>query len=344
MSKADTPAALGEDQVRGIINRWNGDGYFRIKYLGDKVFIGEIVPHSSYTLELKSHYEDRSVAPVTVAFPGGAVDDRGEPPGPWEIAVRRPKEFEERTETVPVPHTERVGVCPRCTGQGKVDCSTCHGTGRVNCPRCQGKGYRERQETRTERDDHGNPVARITTVQENCNCANGKVTCGSCSGNGRILCPGCAGSGCVKTFDQLTVRFRCDTQREVLDATDVPDHLVGGVSGAVVVDERAPRIEEAPAVDPEVDRRVRALLEKSQAIEERQTRVLLQELHVERVGIHEVRYKYAGQVYRLWICGNEQRVHAPSAPWLRKKLAILLGGAAALVLVLIVVIVLFLAR
>src|SRR5581483_4535120 len=102
MSKADDrPAALAEEEARAVINRWNDQGYFRIKNLGDKIFIDEIVPRYAYNLRLKTFYEERTVQQVTVAFPGGQVDDSGTPPGPWEVEVRRPRDFEERTDHIP---------------------------------------------------------------------------------------------------------------------------------------------------------------------------------------------------------------------------------------------------
>ncbi|HXG12158.1 MAG TPA: hypothetical protein VNK04_20555 [Gemmataceae bacterium] len=342
MSHNDRPAALPEEQVREIINRWNDQGYFRIKYLGDKIFIDEIIPHYSYTLRLQTEYEERSVRPVTVPFSGGAVDDQGRPPDPWDIPVRRPDDFENRTEMLAVPHTERVGPCSHCAGQGRVDCLSCYGSGRVNCPWCHGTGYRERREMRTERDIHGNLSTQTVTIRDSCTCAGGKVTCSSCSGNGRIVCPGCDGSGCVKTFDQLTVCFRCDTLSAVLDETGVPDQLVGELSGEVVVDERGPRVDRVSPVTPEVDRQVRTLLQKSHAVDEAQSRILLQQLRVERVGIQEVRYRYAGVERQLWICGNEQYVHAPGVPWQWKRLAAILAGAAAAVIAVIVVVLLLL--
>jgi hypothetical protein len=344
MSSVERRTALAEEDVQAIINAWNDRRWFRIQYLGDKIFIDEIVPQSSYNVRLRTHYEERSVQQVTVAFLGGPVDEVGMPPGPWDVAVRPPKDFEERTEDIAIPHTDRVAVCPKCAGQGDVQCSACAGSGRVNCSMCGGRGYRERQEMRAGHDAHGHPGHQIMTVRDSCTCLNGRVTCGSCSGNGRNVCPTCSGSARVKTFDQLTVRFRSEELAATLDATDLPDRLVARASGELAVDEQAERIARFPETTPEVDRRAKELLDKSQGVDEREVRIRRQHLRVERVSIHEVRYMYAGVSHRLWIYGNERRIHAPGAPWLWKRMLGVVVGAVSGVVLLIVLLVLLLSR
>ncbi len=333
------PAALPEEQVRQHVNRWNGDGFFRIKNLGDKIFVEEIAAQYSYTTRLRTQYEERTISKQTVPYSGGHVDDRGRPPEPWDIHVRRPEDFEDRTEHLPVPHTEQVHTCSSCAGVGTTGCATCGGSGRVSCPFCHGKGVQVRQEMRSEKDANGNPVMRPVTVEVKCTCFDGTATCNHCGGNGRLTCGTCAGGGKVKVFEQLTVKFRAELVTDVLDATDVPDNLVAGAKGETVAHKRAPLLTDVPSVEPDVDRRVGKLLEKAQAVEESCLHVLFQALHVERVPIHEVRYHYAGKGRRLWVYGTDFRVHAPDAPWRSQRLwGILLGivGAIALILLLIV--------
>jgi hypothetical protein len=332
---------LTEAEAREAVNRWS-QGFFGVRYLGDKIFVEEIVPRAAYTLRLRTQYEERTVSQTSVPYHGGRVDDHGKPPGPWDLPVRRAEDFEERTETLTVPHTERVAMCPKCAGLGRVDCPQCNGTGQVNCPTCQGRGYLERQEPRQETNAAGQVVTQLVTVRNNCTtCLNGRVTCTSCSGNGRKTCPGCEGSGNVKTFDQLTVRFRAPAETEVVDATGVPDAMLRALKGDVLVDRRAPRIEGCEGTPAEVEERARQMLRKAQAVDERTARVLFQELHVERIPIHEVGYSYAGVSRKLWICGHERQVHAPGAPWRSGRLWALLGGiAAAIVLVILIVILL----
>lgn len=341
------PAArteLSEDAAREIINRWNDQRYFHIKYLGDKIFIKGIVPFTAYTVQLRSQYEDRSVRQASVAFAGGYVDQAGKPPGPWEVPVQQPTDFEKRTEQLPIPHTDRVQMCPECVGQGQLGCPQCSGSGRSLCMWCRGTGYRQRPEFRTERDPMGNMVTRQIFVSERCSCDGGRVTCGTCGGNGRVVCSSCEGSGRVKVFDQLTVRFRPVAQQVVLDPTDVPDNEVARMTGDTIFNQRADLIESVPSFTPELDRQIQELLQKARADAARQTRLLFQHLHVERVHIHEVTYQYAGVDRRLWVCGKEEFVHAPHAPYQRGKLFGILAGVGLAVAALAAVLVYFLTR
>jgi hypothetical protein len=213
----------------------------------------------------------------------------------------------------------------------------------MNCPACGGRGYREHQETRTQTNPSGQVVSNVQTVRTDCtNCRDGLVSCTGCAGNGRVTCPPCQGSGNVKTFDQLTVRFHQVTQKEVLDDTDVPDALIGGLRGDVVTDCRQVRIDAGPGVPPPVEQRVQGMLRKSHAVDQRQSRLLFQHLHIEQVPVHEVRYMYAGVDRRLWICGHEKQVHAPDAPWRRGRLFLILGSIAGGLLLLVLLFILIL--
>jgi hypothetical protein len=266
------------------------------------------------------------------------VDDRGTPPEPWEMPARRPTDFEDRTEKFPVPHTEQVETCPTCNGLGQVTCAPCQGWGQTDCPFCQGRGYRERMVTRTENNASGAPQVITETVRDTCTCLGGKVRCNVCAGRGKVQCTPCAGAGRVLTFDQLTVRFHVDERSEVLNATDVPPHLLQAASGKVRVVEDGERIENFPGVLPAVDEAARGLLQKSHT-SKGDTRLLFQRLRIEEVGVHEVRYSHAGtRVRRLWIFGDEQRVHAPGAPWSRLRVALVVGIPLAVVAAVVLVV------
>jgi hypothetical protein len=327
MTTTHEPApSLGEDQAREIINRWSAGGFFRLRNMGEKIFIDRITPGAAYTVRLQTHYEQRSVKHTQEAFTGGPVDDRGRPPDPWEVPVHRPAPFQDRTEKVPIPHTERVQMCSRCAGEGRVNCAACNGRGERPCPFCGGAGFLEHQVLATAPDAQGTSVPVPRTERRPCSCGGGLVRCSQCSGRGIVTCADCAGSGKVKTFDQVIVRFQAATQGEVLDVTPVPDPWLGKLSGQVLVEQQAPRIEQFDPVTPEVDQKARDLLSKSQAVDEDRVRILLQALRIQRIALHEVTYKYAGVERRLWICGDEQALYAPKAPWNRSRLLLLVTG------------------
>ena len=154
------------------------------------------------------------------------------------------------------------------------------------------------------------------------------MTCTGCGGNGMVRCSSCAGSGQVKTYDQLVVRFLTAKEGEVIDVTPVPDKWLGGLHGEVLFDQKAPRIEGCDSVPESVARKAGELLSRSHDIDEKQDRILLQMLHIERIPLQEVKYTYAGVERQLWICGSEQALHAPKAPWNRGRLFGLIAGAA----------------
>jgi hypothetical protein len=325
----NAPPALPEDQAREAINRWS-QGFFRVRYLGDKIFIDKIVPAYSYTVRLRTQYEERAVAPVSVPYHGQPLDDRGVPPDLWDIPVPRPNDFQERSETLRVPHTDRVSLCPQCAGVGHISCSRCHAAGQVTCPHCGGRGFQDSMQPRPTQDAAGKPTTQMVSVRTDCvHCFHGQVTCSSCSGNGRVTCPSCEGTGNVRTFDQLTVHFREATHGDLLDSTDLPDDLLLKQKGDSVFSKRAARIDDSPGMPAHVESASRAILEKSHTFDQRDTRLLFQDLAVERIAVHEVVYTYAGVERRLWIYADGQ-VHAPDAPWRRDRLwtilAVLAGG------------------
>jgi hypothetical protein len=325
------PAPMPEDKAREAINRWS-QGFFRVRYLGDKIFIDKIVPAYSHTVRLRTQYEERSVARVSVPYHGQPLDDRGVPPKPWDIPVPRPNDFEERTETLPVPHTDRVSLCPKCAGVGHVACSRCSAAGQVTCPHCGGRGFQDSFQPRSTLDPSGKPTTQMVSVRTDCmHCFHGHVTCPSCSGNGRVTCPSCVGTGNVRIFDQLTVQFRNATQNELLDPTDVPDELLRDAKGDSIFSKRAERIEASPGLPQNVETTSRTILQKSHTFDQRDTRLLFQDLAVERIPVHEVAYTYAGVERRLWIYADGE-VHAPGAPWRRDRMWTIVGGIAAAVI------------
>jgi hypothetical protein len=132
-------------------------------------------------------------------------------------------------------------------------------------------------------------------------------------------------------FEQLTVRFRIRSQYEVLDTTEVPDEKFEKLRGEAIFTRHAPRIEGVAGLPLTVAECGQKLLRESQSVDDRRSRVLFQDLGVERVPVHEVCYMYAGVDRRLWIYGDGH-IHAPNAPWRRDRLvwvvAAVVGGLA----------------
>jgi hypothetical protein len=294
--------------------------------MGDKIMVDGVQPGAAYTIKLRTQYEQRSVREAEVPFHGGHVDDRGQPPQPWDIQVRRPGPFQERTEKVTIPRSERVEPCSDCGGRGQITCRRCAGHGRISCPSCFGTGMREMPVFDMARGPNGQTIPMTRIVRSPCTCGTGVVRCSTCLGRGIETCANCRGSGQVKTFDQLLVRFQTATQGELIDVTPVPDGWFGRLSGAVAVDHQAERIDTFDPVTPEVDQKTQELLARSHDLPNGDARILLQALRIERVPLYEVPYRYAGMERKLWICGKEQEIYAPEAPWHRERLLMLIGA------------------
>jgi hypothetical protein len=328
MSATTELAPLPEEQAREAINRWS-KGFFRVRYLGDKIFLNKIIPCYSYNVRLETQYEERTVATASEPYHGQPIDNHGTPPDRWSIPVREPSEFEKRIETLRVPHTDRVTRCPQCAGVGEIACPRCHGTGHTACFGCGGSGFVQRTEPRHGQDAQGQTTVRYEPVRLSCpSCSNGRVSCSSCSGNGRIACPQCEGHCRVCLYERLTVRFRNQCLYEVLDTTEVPDENFEKLTGESIFARHAPRVETAAGLPPTVQLSSQKLLSESQAVDERQAHLLFQDMVIERVPVHEVQYMYAGVDRRLWIYGDGH-IHAPGAPWRRGRLVAIIAAAGA---------------
>ncbi len=319
-------APLSEAEVRDVLNRWAAEGSFRLPNMGDKIFMDPGKVGWAYTFRLQTHYEQRAVTEAQVPYHGGPIDQHGRPPGAWDIPARNPGDFKEDTQTIPVPHTERVSVCGTCGGAGQATCSFCMGSGRCVCPRCGGSAIVQQTIMDTARTGDGNTIAVPRFVQRPCGCGNGRIVCITCGGRGIVVCGTCRGAGQLKTFDQVIVKFLRSKHGDLLDLTPVPDNWFGRLTGEVLRTTRATRIDHVEPYNEEIDKRVQALLDRSHSLENDQSRILLQQIHVERIPLHEVPYRYAGVERRLWICGNEKAVYAPDAPWNRSRLALLIAS------------------
>lgn len=185
-------------------------------------------------------------------------------------------------------------------------------------------------------DPKNNTMTAPRVLRRRCHCGGGQVRCSACAGNGAQTCGRCRGTGRTKTFEQLQARFYVVEGRQVLDDTPVADKALGELTGECELELKAPLITGHRQVSEKVGQCIAAELKKSHAIDARQQRVLAQSLNVARIPQTEVKYTYAGVERRLWICGKEERVFAPGAPWQRERYWLLVGGivvAAAIVLV-----------
>ncbi len=83
MSLTPQELVVAEKKVVGVLNQWSGEGFFRLKGLGERIRIENIQNLSAYTVSVKTQYEDRNVTPAHEPYRGGEIDNMGEPPDPF---------------------------------------------------------------------------------------------------------------------------------------------------------------------------------------------------------------------------------------------------------------------
>ena len=84
-----------------------------------------------------------------------------------------PSGFSEKSQPKFIIPTGQTKKCPKCKGEGKMNCFFCKGTGTDNsqeCRHCNGRGCR-----------YCNGSGKATKDCRQCN-GNGKGTCGNCDG------------------------------------------------------------------------------------------------------------------------------------------------------------------
>lgn len=88
-------------------------------------------------------WEEEVLTDQTISSP-----DQGVAPHPWEFQFPAEPFFEDRIQTVHVPHTDIIKTCNSCCGtncflfaflgSGRSICSTCKGIGSFSCNKCHG--------------------------------------------------------------------------------------------------------------------------------------------------------------------------------------------------------------
>src|SRR4051812_7693653 len=179
-------SALTPPDVQRILNEWSRGGLFRMKDLGERASIREVVARGGFVIDFSSQYEERRVTRERAPFAGGPVDDRGPIPGAWDVHVAPPETFQSREQQVPLAGSERVVSCAGCQGRGDTPCGTCQERGKTKCEKCAGLGTKESTRRSLARD--AAPAlalgfARVGNqeVREDCKrCTGGHVSCGAC--------------------------------------------------------------------------------------------------------------------------------------------------------------------
>jgi hypothetical protein len=125
---------LSLPEIQEVLDRWSSQGFFRLHGLGRRVRLESVVGCFSYTVQLRTELERRTLERASEPYHGGLIDDSGAVPNCWDFDVAAPTDFETRTQRIPVPHTDRVETCSRCGGpwSGELQLVPRRGTGALH--------------------------------------------------------------------------------------------------------------------------------------------------------------------------------------------------------------------
>lgn len=209
---------LSDAEIRELFDEWSKTKKSVTTNFGDLINIVRKTNKDSFQSILQTEYETRKMEHRFAPYSGGTVDDKGKIPDMWDISIDRPADFENKTQTLRLPHTEKILTCsickgngkvvcpvcdgqekvrcPECLGDGKIVCRSCKGTGKKNCIRCGGFGYLKHDESSLVDMAIGHAGKAGDTCPD---CKGvGDVACDSCSGEGYKTCLTCSGSGLVR--------------------------------------------------------------------------------------------------------------------------------------------------
>ncbi|PNF35665.1 SSUH2-like protein [Cryptotermes secundus] len=260
---------------------------------------------SAFHYELQTFTEKRETSWKFVPYSGGEVDgaENGPAPLPWDINSQPSDMFKNEEKFIRVPHTSSVKQCHRCKGAGHIVCAECYGKGWIRCQMCNGYGYRTQSEQR-ERCINCS-LSRHGRGRQDCNECNakGKLSCSVCEGHGQILC-----------YIRLTVTWKVNTSEHIVEDMALPEKLVRFVSGQVAYEEEGPQVIPLQGFPDEAINMASAQLVQDHLRKYQDQRILAQRQQVRVVPITSVRYEWKGYDGEFWLCGYENKVHAPDYP------------------------------
>lgn len=264
-----------------------------------------IQPSSAYHYSLSSFCEGRQTSYKYEPYRGQPIDgpNNGPAPQPWSIHAQPASMFQNAEAKIEVPHTAVVKPCHDCMAMGYKRCYHCHGRGRVRCTSCDGNGHRS---VYHDGEHH----------REHCSWCHGsgRRDCSTCHGDGRVRCWTCQGQGNLKTFIELTVKWRNHIDNHVVERTALPDELIVDSQGTEIFSQEQLRVWPVTAFhDAAVNEGSKRLVEQH-SNQFNTERILMQRQTLRAVPVSEVHYKYKENTSRFWVFGHDHKVYAPDYP------------------------------
>ena len=326
------------------IQKWS-NSFFRASIptnLMTKSVISEIRDERAKLLTAEFLYGERNGAIKEIPYDGSEISNRIDNLDEESLWLyggglsEAPAGFSEMSQSKFLISTGKTKKCPKCRGEGKVDCWACKGSGQdksQSCRHCSGKGCRY------------------------CN-GTGKATkdCAICKGSGTRQCGKCDGYSYVHTVIEVKTRFKVEDTKEHDYQGEIPAKKLKSSTGIVIFQEVANYPQEAmqEMLKGGIDNReytklqsgiamvfhslldnkiqdydgnislVHGLVDKflkqipnafkENRILEREILPVRLRIKVEDVPVKQVLYTYKTKPYSLWVYGKEQLVFANKRP------------------------------
>jgi hypothetical protein len=209
------------------IQRW-GNSFFRAAIptnLMAKSVVTEIKDERAKLLTAEFLYGERNGTFTEVPYDGREISNRIDNLDEESLWLygggvsEAPADFSEKSQSKFLISTGKTKKCPKCRGEGEVDCWACKGTGQdksQTCRHCNGKGCRYCGGT-------------------------GKATrdCAICHGKKTRRCGRCDGYRYVITVIEVKTQFKVEDNKEHDYQGEIPPKKLKGTTGAVIFHEVA---------------------------------------------------------------------------------------------------------
>ncbi|XP_041047567.1 protein SSUH2 homolog [Carcharodon carcharias] len=322
-------ASIDEDAARQALIKFASDHVTYSRRPAEEMVFKDLKPFDLYRYRLESFTESRSPEWKGEPYHNQIIDNCGfgPPPPPWEVAVDIPKMFEKSRKKIQVPHTASVKECHNCMAMGKVPCNKCFQTGWVKCWVCLGKGnrlgndrcdycmgngkMRKSIHALEKTQEPSSLVKQIFGRHQVCYVHTALDMAVRSATNARAK-----GQGQLFFYIQLTVKWENNKFEQVVEQQcGFPTQLLSKVNGQQLFSDQ--QVQVYPVMNfPEA----RIKQASQQGIQEHWTqfgktsRIIQQRHSIELIPVTEVHFQWKGKDHTYFVCGTENKVHAPEYP------------------------------
>ncbi len=331
-------------ETHKAVQKWS-NSFFRPSIptnLMDKSTVTEINDERAKLLTAEFLYGERNGELKDVPYDGSEITNRIDNLDEESLWLyggglsAAPTDFSEKSQSKFSISTGKTRKCPKCRGEGEVNCFVCKGTGKMepqSCSKCNGKGCRE--------------CGRTGKVQK---------ACPMCKGSGTRRCGTCDGYKNVHSVIEVKTRFKVEDTKEHDYQGEIPAKKLKKTTGAVIFQEVANYPEDgmrgmlkggidsreytklqsgiAMVFHSLIDNKIQGydgnldlvhgLVDnflkqipnalKENRILEREILPIRLRIKVEDVPVKKIAYSYKEKPYSLWVYGKEQKVYAKKKP------------------------------